>query len=106
MAPGRDIHINDLPPELRDRQEQAAAQLAPTVQSWEAQLGSWAASALRRGDKHILREAVPSFERILIQTALDHSQGRKHDAAQLLGWGRNTLTRKLQDLKLADYADD
>ena len=59
-----------------------------------------------RGEKHILREAVPSFERILIQTALEHTQGRKRDAAQLLGWGRNTLTRKLQDLKLANYSDD
>jgi len=106
MAPGRDIHINDLPPELRDRAEDSAVFGSPSSQGWEVQLGSWAGDALRRGEKHILREAVPSFERILIQTALEHTQGRKRDAAQLLGWGRNTLTRKLQDLKLANYSDD
>lgn len=107
MAPGRDIHINDLPPELLDKSEDASSPVLSAGQgSWEVQLGNWAAEALNRGEKHILREAIPSFERILIQTALDHTQGRKRDAAQLLGWGRNTLTRKLQDLKLANYSED
>lgn len=106
MAPGRDIHINDLPPELLNKSEDSDVLAVPEGQSWEVQLGNWAADALNRGEKHILREAIPSFERILIQTALDHTQGRKRDAAQLLGWGRNTLTRKLQDLKLANYSED
>jgi two-component system nitrogen regulation response regulator GlnG len=106
MAPGRDIHINDLPPELLDRTEDSSSSLVSAGLGWEAQLGNWAVDALSRGEKHILREAIPSFERILIQTALDHTQGRKRDAAQLLGWGRNTLTRKLQDLKLANYSEE
>lgn len=106
MAPGRDIHINDLPPELLEKSEDGVAQVTAVGEGWESQLGNWAADALNRGEKHILREAIPSFERILIQTALDHTHGRKRDAAQLLGWGRNTLTRKLQDLKLANYSED
>jgi len=106
MAPGRDIHINDLPPELLNKTEDSSSSLVSPGQGWEELLGNWAAEALNRGEKHILREAIPSFERILIQTALDNTRGRKRDAAQLLGWGRNTLTRKLQDLKLANYSED
>ena len=45
------------------------------------------------------------FETALIETALEHTHGRKRDAAELLGWGRNTLTRKLKDLGLANYRD-
>ena len=46
--------------------------------------------------------AVPAFERAMIEVALQHSQGRKRDAAELLGWGRNTLTRKIKELGLED----
>ena len=45
-----------------------------------------------------LRQATPAFERAMIEVALQHSQGRKRDAAELLGWGRNTLTRKMKEL--------
>ncbi len=44
--------------------------------------------------------AVPAFEKVMIEVALQHSHGRKRDAAELLGWGRNTLTRKMKDLEM------
>ncbi len=47
---------------------------------------------------NILAELEPRFERILIETALAHTGQRKIEAARLLGWGRNTLTRKLKEL--------
>jgi two-component system nitrogen regulation response regulator GlnG len=48
----------------------------------------------------LLDNALPKFERIMINAALRKTGGRKKDAAELLGWGRNTLTRKMQDLEL------
>ena len=52
------------------------------------------------GKNNILRQAIPEFERSLIEVALEHTNGKKRDAAELLGWGRNTLTRKLKELEL------
>jgi two-component system nitrogen regulation response regulator GlnG len=60
-------------------------------------LRSWGETELKNGRQNILDEAVPAFERAMIETALAHTSGRKKDAALLLGWGRNTLTRKLQE---------
>jgi two-component system nitrogen regulation response regulator GlnG len=60
-------------------------------------LRSWGETELKNGRQNILDEAVPDFERAMIETALAHTSGRKKDAALLLGWGRNTLTRKLQE---------
>ncbi len=96
MAPGREVHLGDLPPELKD------SPVEKTVVSgnWEQQLRSWAQGELATGKQDILTMAVPTFERALIETALSHTNGRKRDAAELLGWGRNTLTRKLKELGL------
>jgi two-component system nitrogen regulation response regulator GlnG len=55
---------------------------------------------LASGKTPLLDEAQPAFERILIEAALQHTGGRRQDAARLLGWGRNTLTRKLKELDL------
>ena len=57
---------------------------------------------MEQGDAGILRDALPIFERIMIQEALKQTGGRKRDASTLLGWGRNTLTRKISDLGMAD----
>jgi len=97
MASGREVHVEDLPPELLERKEGDA----PSG-DWEKALRHWADQALARGQEDILSEAVPTFERALIETALKHTAGRKRDAANLLGWGRNTLTRKLKELGMAD----
>ncbi len=95
MASGREIHIDDLPPELLDQQNQEMP-----VGDWEKSLRSWADQALARGQKNILEQAVPAFEQALIEVALKHTSGRKRDASDLLGWGRNTLTRKLKELEI------
>jgi len=63
-------------------------------------LFNWARNELVQGKQKILQDAVPAFEKVMIQVALEHSHGRKRDAAELLGWGRNTLTRKMKELKL------
>ena len=63
-------------------------------------LSHWAQNQLVMGKQQILQEAVPNFERVMIEVALKHTQGRKRDAAELLGWGRNTLTRKIKDLDM------
>ena len=93
MASGREVLIDDLPPELH---HQSATSEAP--QDWQRALRLWADQALATGQREILSEAVPAFERALIEIALKHTAGRKRDAAELLGWGRNTLTRKLKEL--------
>jgi two-component system nitrogen regulation response regulator GlnG len=73
--------------------------------NWEQQLRNWADTELSAGHHDILASAVPTFERALIETALSHTNGRKRDAAELLGWGRNTLTRKLKELGMNDEDD-
>jgi two-component system nitrogen regulation response regulator GlnG len=94
MAPGQDIHVEDLPDELTG----GAAEAVPAGADWQAMLRSWAQQQLAGGADHLLDEALPVFERALIDVALQHTGGRRQDAARLLGWGRNTLTRKLKEL--------
>lgn len=101
MASGREVHVQDLPPELKDKQD-----LEESVGDWELALRSWADQTLARGEKDILSDAVPTFEKALIETALKHTNGRKRDAANLLGWGRNTLTRKLKELGMSSSDED
>lgn len=96
MASGREIHIADLPPELLE--ENASTQTLPN--NWEAALQHWAERALSANQSAILEQAVPTFERIMIEAALKQTAGRKRDASLLLGWGRNTLTRKIKELGL------
>ena len=95
MASGREIHLSDLPPELGKPAEPVAEE---RQSDWRDQLSRWAQNQLVQGKHHILRQATPAFERAMIEVALQHSQGRKRDAAELLGWGRNTLTRKMKEL--------
>ncbi|MEO1078933.1 MAG: nitrogen regulation protein NR(I) [Pseudomonadota bacterium] len=97
MASGREIHLSDLPPEL-GRGDTADADEREA--NWSELLCHWARNELVSGKQHILREAVPAFERALIEVALAHTRGRKRDAAELLGWGRNTLTRKMKELEM------
>ena len=147
MAPGQDVHLNDLPPELRDvaprpaSHEAApapAALLSPTSsiprpvlpvapsdpvapiavpvaaavpspvtnggrdESWFANLRAWADGEFAAGRSALLDEAMPVFERTLIQSALQATKGQRQEAARRLGWGRNTLTRKIQELGMDD----
>jgi len=101
MASGREVHVSDLPPELLNQPTDTLP-----AKSWEQALHQWADLALSRGQSNLLDEAVPAFERIMIETALKHTAGRRRDAALLLGWGRNTLTRKIKELGMGGDAAD
>ena len=94
MAAGREVLLSDLPPELKG---DSVARVHGNQGEWHQMLRSWGETELKNGRQNILDEAVPAFERAMIETALAHTSGRKKDAALLLGWGRNTLTRKLQE---------
>ena len=104
MAAGREVHLSDLPHEMQMKEE---PQIPAVVGGdWQTVLQDWAANALAQGEHQILKSAVPAFEKTMIETALEYTGGKKRDAAELLGWGRNTLTRKLKELSLADYQLD
>ncbi|MEZ8189741.1 nitrogen regulation protein NR(I) [Vibrio sp. 1F279] len=95
MASGSEILPSDLPPELL---EDKVVISEGTDGNWQQLLANWAKSALDSGEKELLTYALPEFERILLEAALNHTNGHKQDAAKVLGWGRNTLTRKLKEL--------
>lgn len=77
---------------------QGAPQLPPEIGDWQAPLRLWAKQQLTQGETDILKKALKVFEKTLLDCALESTRGRKQDAARLLGWGRNTLTRKLKEL--------
>lgn len=97
MAPGKNIDIADLPPELK---EDAAKPLGAI--SWQIALANEVSDALSRGEQHVLEVRTQEFERILITKALQHTNGRRLEAAAQLGMGRNTLTRKIQELGIKE----
>jgi len=94
MAPGMNVDVKDLPPELREEG------LVSSAENWVTALEREAESLLKRGDSAILDELSRQFERALITKALAHTGGRRIEASLLLGMGRNTLTRKIQELGL------
>ncbi|MGH8518439.1 MAG: sigma 54-interacting transcriptional regulator, partial [Panacagrimonas sp.] len=145
MAPGQDVHLNDLPPELREvggasalaarapaaptiaeapvYAAEMALAAAPVVRSdmgtvaddapgpaafqgpadpWFETLRAWADGEFAAGRSGLLDEAMPLFERTLILSALTATKGQRQEAARRLGWGRNTLTRKIQELGMDD----
>ena len=100
LAPGTEILLEDLPRDLLGASVDAGS-------GWTQQLAQWAsAEAMREGASGLLDVALPEFERTMIRVALKHTQGHRQDAAKLLGWGRNTLTRKLKELGMADAGTD
>ena len=106
MASGREILLPDLPQELVEsgQQQVRSAQSAAAIThlSWEEALRAWAERELDSGREKILDTATPAFEKTMIEVALNKTGGRKKEAAELLGWGRNTLTRKLKELDMSD----
>ena len=104
MASGREIHIDDLPPELLQRSE--SGETGTPASNWQENLRRWADQELLLGRDKLLDRAVPEFEKVMIEVALKHTHGRRRDAANLLGWGRNTLTRKIKELNMGDDEDD
>jgi two-component system nitrogen regulation response regulator GlnG len=88
------IHLSDLPHEL---QPDAGKQSEFTTQNWQDGLLNWTQQQLAAGSRQIAELVIPQVEKILIKAALNKTGGRKNDAANLLGWGRNTLTRKIKE---------
>jgi two-component system nitrogen regulation response regulator GlnG len=96
MAPGQVVDVSDLPPEVRGD----AAAGAGDDSDWRRALEREIASRLARGESNIADPLTRDFESALIIKALQHTGGRRIEAAGLLGIGRNTLTRKVQELKI------
>jgi two-component system nitrogen regulation response regulator GlnG len=97
MAPGPSVRAEDLPPELRQELPGSA-----DTDNWRAGLKKLIEQKLANGESNVLEQLNPEFERILLQAALAHTGGRKQEAALKLGWGRNTLTRKLKELGIEE----
>jgi two-component system nitrogen regulation response regulator GlnG len=92
MAPGQVVDVGDLPADLM----QGAVEMPSG--DWLHGLAAEASARLARGEASILDELTQAYEKTLIEVALRHTGGRRIEAAHLLGWGRNTLTRKIHEL--------
>lgn len=98
MAPDKTVYMEDLPLELQQPQ---SVQLDEEVgDTWQEKLRSWSENFLASGRDGLHTEAEKEFEKVLIEVALNASHNHRQKAAALLGWGRNTLTRKTQSLGL------
>ena len=91
LSSAQEIVIADLPNDLIIQKK------GPDL-TWNDMLETWASKELLNGEDHILNSTVTIFEKTLIKVALKASKGKKSEAAKLLGWGRNTLARKMQEL--------
>ncbi|MCY4212999.1 MAG: nitrogen regulation protein NR(I) [Gammaproteobacteria bacterium] len=97
MVAGPVVLVDDLPPELKEASPPSEAG------NWEDALAKWAGKALAKEDgEPLLNQAMPAFESTLIRAALARTGGRRVEAAERLGWGRNTLTRKIAELRLTE----
>jgi two-component system nitrogen regulation response regulator GlnG len=95
MAPGQRVEAQDLPPEVR---EAPVASPQASEASWQHALDRELAQALARGERNVGDRLEDEFEKTLIRRALAHTGGHRMEAAAWLGWGRNTLTRKIHEL--------
>ncbi len=91
MSPTKEVRLEDLPEELK-------LENAEEENNWKKVLQSWSENYLENGHSNLLEEVGPEFERTLINVALKKTKGKKKEAADLLGWGRNTLSRKIKEL--------
>ena len=98
MAPGQVVDVQDLPPDLKSE----AGSHAASDDDWRRALEREVTGRLARGESGIADRLTRDFETVLIAQALQHTGGRRIEAAGLLGIGRNTLTRKVQELKIDD----
>jgi two-component system nitrogen regulation response regulator GlnG len=94
-APGRIITAQDIPDELGGSETPQRA-----AKEWTRTLASWAETQLTKSDTPLLDAALPEFEKTLIEIAMSQTNGHRQEAAKLLGWGRNTLARKMKALHL------
>ena len=99
MASGQEVLPSDLPPEIHS--ESSIEKASSAAGDWPELLASWTDKQLKDGHYNILNDAMLTFEKIMLERALQHTHGHKQDAAKRLGWGRNTLTRKLKELGIS-----
>jgi len=95
MAPAKSVSVEDLPKELSHVVEES------TTQNWESALTALVRQQLKMGKQDLLEDLLKRFEGVMLKVALDHTGGHRQNAAKVLGWGRNTLTRKLKDLDMS-----
>lgn len=95
MAAGKEIFVSDLPVELT--RPTHVGDMSTSALDWQRPLQQWVLQQLVRGQEDLLTTLQPEFEQLLLDAALQHTRGHKQEAARLLGWGRNTLTRKLKE---------
>ena len=106
MVTGRDIQLVDLPSEFlhaNNNQVKPATSINGNSRentSWQELLRNWVEGRLKAGEHDILGEAVPEFEKVMLEATLAFTGNHKQESARLLGWGRNTLTRKIKDLNI------
>ena len=99
MAPGQVVEVGDLPSDLMQ------GTVEQTGGDWLQGLAAEAGARLARGEAGILDDLTQAYEKTLIEVALRHTGGRRIEAAHLLGWGRNTLTRKIHELGMDSEAE-
>ncbi len=97
MASGREIHQDDLPPELSHQKNEITNESA---ESWKKLLENAIKQQLHQGNPEVAKSIISEVESILIKSALQHTSGKRNEAAILLGYGRNTLTRKVKELNI------
>tara|TARA_B110000003_G_scaffold69836_1_gene71207 strand:+ start:1799 stop:3175 length:1377 start_codon:yes stop_codon:yes gene_type:complete len=95
MTPTQNVKVQDLPSEIKDYEEEESSS-----NSWEESFETWIKSLALSMDKDLMHVANKKLEKIMIKTALDKTKGRKNEAAILLGVGRNTLTKKIKELRI------
>jgi two-component system nitrogen regulation response regulator GlnG len=94
MSPGQVVQMDDLPIELT---ADASIESSRSGGDWQQLFRQWAANKALSGQEGVLADVVPMIEHLLMEVALEKTAGKRQEAAKLLGWGRNTLTRKLKE---------
>lgn len=92
MAPGQVVQIDDLPTELANGSNESTSR-----DDWQHLFRQWASAKALSGQEGALSDVIPQVEQLLMEVALEKTAGKRQEAAKLLGWGRNTLTRKLKE---------
>ena len=92
MSPSQSVKVQDLPSEVKEFEITDIPS-----SSWEDGMQNWLKNVSMNIDSGLSEIAITKIEKMLIRTALEKSNGKKNDAAQILGWGRNTLSKKMKE---------
>ena len=92
MSPSQNVKVHDLPSEVKEFEVTDIPS-----SSWEDGMQNWLKNVSMNIESGLSEIAITKIEKMLIRTALERSNGKKNDAAQILGWGRNTLSKKMKE---------